>query len=103
MKYNKLVRDKIPTIIRKSGKKFSMHVATQQEYEEALWRKLDEEISEFKEDVCEDEAADVLEVLNAIMAFYGYNLYDVETTRQIKADARGAFEDRIILEEVFDK
>lgn len=103
MKYNKLVRDKVPTIIRKSGKKFSMHVATEQEYEEALWNKLDEEIAEFKESVCEGEAADVLEVLDAIIEFYGYNLYDVETARQIKADARGRFKDRVILEEVFDK
>jgi predicted house-cleaning noncanonical NTP pyrophosphatase (MazG superfamily) len=103
MKYNKLVRDKIPTIIRKSGKKFSMHVATEQEYEEALWNKLDEEVAEFKKDVCEEEAGDVLEVVDAIVQFYGYSLYDMETAKQIKADTRGRFEDRIILEEVSDK
>ena len=103
MKYNKLVRDKIPTIIRKSGKKFSMHVATEQEYEEALWNKLDEEIAEFRESVCEEEAGDVLEVIDAIVQFYGYSLYDVETAKQMKADGRGRFEGRIILEEVFDK
>jgi|2_EtaG_2_1085320.scaffolds.fasta_scaffold04427_4 predicted house-cleaning noncanonical NTP pyrophosphatase (MazG superfamily) len=103
MKYNKLVRDRIPDIIRKSEKKFSMHVATEQEYEEALWNKLDEEVAEFKQDVCEEEAADVLEVVGAIVQFYGYNLYDVETAKQIKADTRGRFEGRVILEEVSDK
>ena len=103
MKYNKLVRDKIPTIIRKSGTELTMHIASEQEYEEALWSKLDEEVAEFKAAVCEEEVADVLEVLNTIVEFYGLNLYDVETARQIKADSRGACKERIILEEVFEK
>lgn len=102
-KYNKLVRDEIPSIIRKSGKKFSMHVATEQEYEEALWNKLDEEVAEFKSAVCEEEAADVLEVIEAITKFYGLDPYAVETARQVKAGARGSFSSRIILEEVTEK
>ena len=44
-----------------------------------------------------------MEVVDAIIQFYGYSLYDVETAKQMKADARGRFEGRIILEEVFDK
>ena len=103
MIYNKLVRDKIPTIIREAGKKFTMHVATGQEYEEALWSKLHEEIAELEAHVCEEEAADVIEVLNTIVEFYGLNLYDVETARQAKAAAKGTFADQIILGEVLDR
>ena len=99
MKGSKLVRDKIPTIIRKNGKKFSMHIANEQEYEEALWNKLDEEVAEFK---AEEEAADILEVINSIVEFYNLKHYDVETARQVKLGARGGFRDRIILDEVFD-
>tara|TARA_Y100000034_G_scaffold136332_1_gene212249 strand:+ start:2819 stop:3130 length:312 start_codon:yes stop_codon:yes gene_type:complete len=103
MKYNKLVRDKIPTIIRKSGKKFSMHTAVDKEYQQKLWEKLKEEVEEFKFVPCEEEMADILEVLEAITVFYELDPYDVETARQIKAGSRGSFKDRIILEEVIEE
>ena len=44
--YNKLVRDLIPQIIEKSGKKFDTHIAESEEYKSLLEEKLQEEVNE---------------------------------------------------------
>jgi predicted house-cleaning noncanonical NTP pyrophosphatase (MazG superfamily) len=103
MIYNKLVRDKIPEILDKMGKKHKCHTASPDEYEEMLWEKLDEEIKEFKEVPCDEEMADILEVVDAILIHCGLDPYEVETARQAKASTRGSFKQRTILEEVIEK
>ena len=101
--YNKLVRDRIPEILEKLGKKFTYHVANRDEYENKLWEKLTEEVEEFREAPCQEEMADILEVINALISFYGIDPYELETTRQAKAGHRGIFEEAFILEEVRDE
>ena len=49
--YNKLVRDKIPEILKQSGKTFSVRPAEDKaEYVSMLKEKLSEEVNEFLED-----------------------------------------------------
>ena len=103
VKYNKLVRDKIPEIIEQKGGKCTYRIADEKEYWEKLKWKLQEEIDEFLEAKNEEELADVHEVVDAILDFvadiHGLSNKKVEALQKKKAEERGRFEKRIILEE----
>lgn len=97
--YNKLVRDNIPEIIESKGEKAVTHIATETEYWEKLKEKLTEEVKEFSEAESIEELADVLEVLDAIIAYKKFTPEDIEKIKSEKAQKRGKFDKRIILEE----
>lgn len=96
--YDKLVRDNIPEIIQGKGEKAEFHVATPEEYETRLFEKLGEEVREFTEAKSAEELADVMEVLRAIADLKGVSLDEVEKIRQEKAERRGSFKKRIVLD-----
>lgn len=102
MKYNKLVRDKIPEIISESGKSVAYRKLNEEEYKVALELKLDEEVSEFHENPSIAEIADIAEVLYALIEAYGYRVIDVIKYRAAKREEKGSFDERIFLEEVKD-
>ncbi len=99
MKYDKLVRDGIPEIIKGKGIEPVIHVATEEEYRQKLKEKLLEEVNEFNESESPEEVADVLEVIDAIIEFKGFKREDVEAIKAKKAEERGGFRKRIILDE----
>jgi predicted house-cleaning noncanonical NTP pyrophosphatase (MazG superfamily) len=97
--YNKLVRDKILKIIKKSGSGYKYHIAKDDaEYLAKLYEKLEEEIEEFKEKPSVDEFADILEVIESIGKFYNFHLDKVKEVKRTKKFNRGSFDNRIILE-----
>ena len=100
MRYNKLVRDKIPKIIKENNQLPKTHTANQKEYEQKLKDKLREEVEEFLEDSNEEELADILEVIYAICDLYEFDISEIDKIRKNKADKRGAFKQKIILDEV---
>lgn len=102
MKYDKLVRDKIPEIIKEKGKVCKYRIANYEEYVEYLHKKLFEEVGEFQNDPSSEEAADILEVMECLYAVYGFTRSDVERARLDKYVDRGSFYEKIILEEVDD-
>ena len=99
MKYNKLVRDKIPEIIKNKGATPITHIANDEEYWQKLKEKLQEEVNEFIEDSNEEELADILEVIHAICDFKNFDKEKLELLRKKKAEERGGFKDKIILDE----
>jgi len=103
MEFNKLVRDKIPEIIRSDNKEPVTHIAEGQEYEGALVLKLQEEVDEFLENPSVEEIADILEVLEAVCVLKGVDLSNLAAVRQKKAEERGGFGKRIILERTEEK
>ena len=100
--HNKLVRDKIPDIIKSAGKQAVTRVLTDGEYLAELDRKLSEECAEYQADKSLEEMADVLEVLYAIATAHGYSVEELERVHAEKAEKRGGFADKIFLEEVLE-
>jgi predicted house-cleaning noncanonical NTP pyrophosphatase (MazG superfamily) len=99
MKYNKLVRDKIPEYIKSGGESVISHVADDKEYWLKLKEKLREEVEEFFEAESMDELADILEVIEAIQKYKNFDRLEIENIKKQKAEKRGKFQKRIILDE----
>ena len=99
MKYNKLVRDKIPEIIKSRGEVPITHIAGDEEYWQMLKEKLLEESNEFNKKSNEEELADIFEVIDAIIEYKKFNKKEILKLQKQKADKRGKFKEKIILEE----
>lgn len=95
--YNKLVRDKIPEIIKAAGEEPVTRTLSDEEYLKALVAKLGEEYGEFKEALNVEELADVQEVILALADIIASH-QELEKVRAEKAAKRGAFQDKIFLE-----
>ena len=101
--YNKLVRDKIPEIIKASGKMCEIEILTNEEYIQMLDKKLDEELAEYHQEQNIEELADLLEVLYATAKARGYSIEELEQVRVDKQKARGGFDMKILLKSVRNK
>ena len=101
-KYYKLVRDRIPEIIAKSGKRPVYSILSDEAYLAKLDEKLNEELSEYQESKSMEELADLLEVIRAVAVARGSSMEEVEAIRRDKAAKRGGFEKRILLSEVIE-
>lgn len=99
MKYNKLVRDKIPEYIKSKGGVPITHIADEIEYWQKLKEKLLEEIDEFNKDENAQEFADILEVLDAIAEYKKFDKEEIQRIKEKKAGERGKFLKWIILDE----
>lgn len=99
--YNKLVRDKIPEIIKSNGaKSINTRILSDEEYLIALNTKLQEELKEYLESGEVEELADLEEVLRAILDAKQTSYSAFEDIRLKKSEKRGAFKDKIFLESV---
>jgi predicted house-cleaning noncanonical NTP pyrophosphatase (MazG superfamily) len=100
--YNKLVRDRIPDIIKAGGADCKIEILSDADYVKMIDAKLDEELAEYHTDQTIDELADLLEVIYAATKARGYTLDDLETVRAQKAIKRGVFDKKIFLLETIE-
>lgn len=95
--YNKLVRDKIPSIIQMKGSIPTTRTLDDREFSEALYKKLLEETEEFLLDHNVEELVDIYEVLLAILHSRNISFDEFEKIRNNKSKERGIFEKKIYL------
>lgn len=100
--HNKLVRDRIPEVLKEKGISCEIKVLDDQEYHQALLEKLKEEVGEYlsatKTVHQTEELADVIEVVDALLRIHGSTLENLETVLRQKRAERGGFSQRIFLE-----
>lgn len=101
--HNKLVRDNIPAILKKSGVKFRVHPVplTDKQFLNKLYQKIREEYVEIIQSINKEqqleESADLVEVIYAIVELLGYTAEDLELVRIKKKEERGGFSKRVFL------
>ncbi|HWI47524.1 MAG TPA: nucleoside triphosphate pyrophosphohydrolase, partial [Rummeliibacillus sp.] len=104
--YNKLVRDLIPEVIEKNGKKCSTRVLAPEQHLGEIKLKMQEEALEFKEATNQkdelEELADVLELVHAALDVYNVSFQELEQVRLAKKEKRGGFSEGMYLLEVDD-
>lgn len=103
IQYNKLVRDRIPEIIEKSGKTCKVEILDHECYLRMLDAKLQEELNEYQKSKSLEELADLLEVMGAVVRARGATWDDLTRVRKAKREKHGGFDRRILLKEVVEK
>lgn len=98
--YNKIVRDRIPEMIRAGGQEALMAEKSREEIIAGLERKLGEELDEYLLDHSVEEMADILEVMHGILHHRGIPWEELERVREKKRAERGGFDGGIFLEAV---
>ncbi len=100
----KLVRDRVPDIIRKSGREPDVERVSGEWLGLALKDKLVEEACELRqaEDMYE-ELADVLEVVDAIIEYNGIDRPRLELAKKEKLDRAGGFREGYVLRDDGEK
>ncbi len=107
--YRKLVRDRIPEIITRTGKTPCVSSISGEELRDAIGDKALEEAfelySEWRRNSREGvlkESADMLEIIKSMLSRSGYTLDDLLEMTETRSRERGAFEKGLFLESVED-
>lgn len=100
--YNKLVRDKVPEIIKKTGKICNICTLSDENLKHWLIEKLREEVKEFEEEKNIEELADIIEVIYSIVDTFGFDPKEVYNVREQKRLKNGGFDDKVFLISVED-
>lgn len=97
--YNKLIRNKIPQIIKANGKTPTTKILPKDEYIKELCKKTEEELTEYLEATTKEykleELSDLLELINALAEHEDTTLEEINNIRKKKAEERGDFSDRV--------
>ena len=101
--YQKLIRDRIPGVIADAGKSFATRKASETELMSYAMKKLQEEVQEFIEDPCAEEAGDIMEIFHFICDRLEIRDSEIMAETTAKRITRGGFNQGLILEWVEEK
>lgn len=100
--FKKLIRDKMPEIMKAQGKELEVRILDNAEFKEALRRKVIEEISELKDAKDDAEAKDKIaylhEIADALGDAYGFPKKEILALKDKTHHERGGFDKRLFLE-----
>lgn len=101
--YPKIVRDRIPEIIKgKTGKQMKQRIVeNDKEFLEFLAKKLIEESEELRNSLTagnsEEELADILEIIYAVLKVKNLTIEDIVKIQKEKREEHGGFDRRILM------
>ena len=101
--YNKLIRDKIPEMIKADNCNPKTRIMDEKEYYIELFRKVVEEgkeLAEIKNNKKEliKEISDIYEVIDAIIEGYGLDTAEIKSVKEKRRKERGSFKKKLFLE-----
>jgi predicted house-cleaning noncanonical NTP pyrophosphatase (MazG superfamily) len=96
----KLIRDRIPEIMRKKHQEFLVRKASNEEFFSFLKEKLKEEVLEFCLSEETEEIVDILEVIDEICRYKKKSSFSIQKSQKDKRKSHGGFSKRYILERV---
>lgn len=104
MQLNKLVRDKVPSLVTKDGGSYSLKLLSPLEHQHEITKKLFEELEEYsvaktKEEALE-ELVDMVELIHAAVTLHDVSAEEFEALRKIKYATKGGFQKGIYLNEI---
>ena len=102
IKYNKIVRDRIPDTIVASKQTCDVSYVSDREAIDFLAKKILEEGKEFIDNPSKEELADLYEVLDAILDKKKWRKGDIDKIRVDKIKKSGGFKNNIILKATYD-
>lgn len=99
---NKLARDKLHENLVQRKATAITRILSDDEYKQALYKKLQEEVGEFLETPIAEELADVLEVVYALAPLIAGSKEALEQVRVEKKERRGGFDTKLFVIEIHD-
>ena len=96
-KSQKLVRDGIPDLMLQNGQTPHTRILDDMEYRKELENKLQEEVEEYLMGKNEEELANILEVLDAIIEENHFSWENILEIKRAKKESRGGFKKKIFL------
>lgn len=101
---NKLVRDKVPSLVTKDGGSYSLKLLSPLEHQHEITKKLHEEISEYdgatSKDAALEELVDIVELIHAALKLHDVSVEEFDALRQQKRKHKGGFDKGIFLHEI---
>ena len=101
---NKLVRDKVPSLVTKDGGSYSLKLLSPLEHQHEITKKLYEELNEYHEasskEGAVEELVDMVELIYSALKLHDVSIEEFEKIRKEKKKLKGSFEGGIFLHNI---